>query len=383
MRPRRVFTGCAGLALVAILGTAASSCRGAEPTVTAAATPEPRIDVTALTVGRADVESALQISGSLMPQTRVSVMPKMPGTLSRVAVNIGDRVRAGQVVAIMDRRDIDAQVDAATAAVDVARAGIESAEAGLANATLERERAQNLFDKGAVPRQRLEAAGTATRVSSAQRDLARASMAQVEAALRRAKEAQRDATITSPIDGVVVERNFDAGTFVNTSGLPLVVIADLRVMKLEAGVSELEAGRLQVGLPARVTAQAHPGRQFVGRLAAIAPEVDAKNRHFAIEVRTVNPDGVLLSGMYGTATIPLARAAQALAIPRDAVVTRGGRRVALRIDGNTVAEAPVTEGITDGALVEVVSGLASGDVIVADARRDVAIGATVNPVFDK
>lgn len=367
------------------LAFGATACRSAESTAAAAteATPpaERAVDVPALTVATGDVESTLQISGTLVPQTRVAVMPKLPGTLSRITVDIGSTVRSGQVVATMDRREIDAQVDAADAAVGVAGAGLESAEAGLANATVERERAANLFDKGAVPKQRLDAAETAERAGKAQRELARASLAQAEAALRRAKEIQRDATITSPIDGIVVERNYDAGSLVSPNEKAIVVIADLRMLKLQAGVSELEAGKLRVGMPARVTVQARPGETFEGRLAAIAPEVDARNRHFTIEIRTANPDTTLLSGMYAVATVPLTRAANTIAIPRDAVTSRGASRVVLKIDRDVISEVPVTEGVTDGAVVQIASGLSAGDVIVADARRDVTPGTKVKPVF--
>jgi HlyD family secretion protein len=339
--------------------------------------------VPALEVGVTDLESTLQISGNLVPHTRVAVMAKLPGTLSRVAVEIGDRVSVGQVVATLDRREIDAQVDAAVASVNVARAGVESAEASLANAVLEHDRAENLFEKGAVPRQRLDAAETARRSASAQRDLATATLAQAEAALRRAREVQRDATLTSPIDGVVVERNYDAGSLVSPGdNRPVVVVADLRVMKLQAGVSELEAGRLRVGMPARVSVQARPGDTIEGRVAAIAPEVDARNRHFAIEVRTPNP-GTLLSGMYGVATIPLQRVDDVVAVPREAIVTRGGKRVALRIENDTVVEVPVTEGLSNGTDVQIASGLQAGNTIVADARREVAAGAKVNPIFPR
>ena len=179
----------------------------------------------------------------------------------------------------------------------------------------------------------------------------------------------------------IVERNYDPGSLVGPGDKPVVVVADLRVMTLQAGVSELEAGRLRVGMPARVTTQAHPGQVFEGRVAAIAPEIDARNRHFRIEVRIPNPGGPLLSGMYGDATIPLARAAQVIAVPREAVTTRGGRRVALRIDSDTVNEVPVTEGMTDGRLVQIASGLQAGDVIVSDARQDAAVGAKVNPIL--
>jgi RND family efflux transporter MFP subunit len=367
-----------GAALTAI------ACREAE-TEAASATarvPEHRVDVPALTVSATDLESTLQISGNLIPHERVAIYTKLPGTVSRVAVNIGDRVRAGQAVAVMDRREIDAQVDAAAAAVNVARASVESAEAALANAVLEHERAQKLFDSGAIARQQLDAAATTRRSATAQRDLANANVAQADAALRRAREVQRDATLTSPIDGVVVERNYDAGSLASPGDKAVVVVADLRVLKLAAGVSELEAGRLQPGMQARISVQAKPGEVFDGRVAAIAPEVDPRNRHFTIEVRANNP-GALLSGMYATASIPLEHVSGALAVPRDAVTTRAGHRVVLKVDGDTVHEVAVIEGVSDGTQIQIANGLKAGDVIVSDARRDVTAGAKVNPVFSR
>jgi RND family efflux transporter MFP subunit len=382
MRKHVTFSIAALLLLTAGVALSLSACTEAEPAAAAAPAAEHRVDVPAITVATTTFESTLEISGNLVPQTRVAIFPKQPGTVSRVNVEIGDRVHAGQTVASMDRRDIDAQVDAAAAAVNVAHAGVESAEAAFANAVVEAERAQKLFDSGAVARQRLDAADTGRRSASAQRDLARANVAQAEAALRRAREAQRDATLTSPIDGVVVERNYDAGSLAAPSDKPVVVVADLRVLKLQAGVSELEAGRLHAGMPARISVQARPGEQFQGRLAAIAPEVDARNRHFTIEVRMTNP-GTLLSGMYATAAIATERVTNAIAVPRDAIASRGGRRVVFTVDGADVHEVPITEGLSNATQVQVSTGIKPGDVLVADARRDIAPGTRVNPVFVK
>jgi RND family efflux transporter MFP subunit len=382
MRKHVTFSIAALLLLTAGVALSLSACTEAEPAAAAAPAAEHRVDVPAITVATTTFESTLEISGNLVPQTRVAIFPKQPGTVSRVNVEIGDRVHAGQTVASMDRRDIDAQVDAAAAAVNVAHAGVESAEAAFANAVVEAERAQKLFDSGAVARQRLDAADTGRRSASAQRDLARANVAQAEAALRRAREAQRDATLTSPIDGVVVERNYDAGSLAAPSDKPVVVVADLRVLKLQAGVSELEAGRLHAGMPARISVQARPGELFQGRLAAIAPEVDARNRHFTIEVRMTNP-GTLLSGMYATAAIATERVTNAIAVPRDAIASRGGRRVVFTVDGADVHEVPITEGLSNATQVQVSTGIKPGDVLVADARRDIAPGTRVNPVFVK
>lgn len=364
--------------LLALVGLAAAGCQSPAAEAKPDDTPPPAIDVMVVAASVGSIESGLEVSGTLAPRSRVPVKPRLPGTLERVLVDIGDRVKEGQVIATVDRREIDAQADAATAAVAVAKAGLENAEATLANAVLERERAQTLFDKGALPRQRLDAAETARRAAVAQRDLAQASLAQAEATSRRSREVQRDATITAPVTGFIVERNYDAGA--TPGDLPVVVVADLRQMRLEAGVSELEAGRLRVGMKARVSVQAKPGETFHGELAAIAPEVDDKNRHFKIEVRVPNESAALLSGMYASVRIIDGTAADAVLVPREAVTTVDGKRTVFKVDGETVQPVVVTEGLSDGARVQIASGLAAGDQVIADARRALPAGTRVRAV---
>lgn len=370
------------LLLIATGGVGTAGCgRAGDPAVAAAPVADTRLDVAAHRVIAGDLETSLELSGSLVPQTRVAVMSRLPGTLATVRVDVGEPVRAGQVLAELDARELDAQVDAAAAAVDVARAALEAADAALASAQLEHDRTATLFEGGAVPRQRVDAADTALRSATAQRALAAASLAQAEASHRRSREVRSDATITAPADGVVVERNYDAGSLVGPGDRPVFVVADLTTLRLQAGVSELEAGRLRVGMPARITVQARPGDTFEGQVTTIAPEVDARNRHFAVEVRTRNRDGALLSGMYGVARIPLERADAALAVPLAAVLARRDGQVVLRLHDGAVQDVPVTLGLTDGTRVQILTGLTAGDIIVADARVDIPGGASVNPVF--
>ena len=365
------------VAAVAALSLATAACGGSAATPEAAqSAAEPAaVDIAAVKATAGTIESTLELSGNLAPRARVGLKPRVPGALERILVDIGMPVREGQPVATIDRREIDAQADAMTASVNVAKAGLESVEATLANAELELERSRNLFEKGALPRQRLDAAETAHKAAVAQRALAQASLAQADAALRRAREVQRDTTIVSPVAGHVVERNYDPGAMPGDD--PVVVVADMRVLTLEAGVSELEAGRLRVGMPAEVVVQARPGERHRGELAAIAPEVNERNRHFRIEIRVPNADAMLMSGMYATARIVTASASDGVIVPREAVTTRAGNRVVLKVQGDTVTAVPVTEGLTDGQRVQIVSGLAAGDVVVADARRQLADGARV------
>ena len=369
-------------ALIAVLVLSAAVTAGCQsPQTTAQAQGEPvvpTVDVPVVTVTEGPIEAALEISGTLAPRTRVSVKPLLPGALERILVDIGEAVKEGQTIATIDRREIDAQADAAAAAVAVAKAALETAEATLANAVLELDRAKVLFEGGALPRQRLDAAQTSHRASVAQRDLASANLAQAEASLRRAREVQRNTIVSSPVTGVVVERNYHPGAIPGDK--PVVVVADLRQMKLEAGVSELEAGRLRVGMKARIEAQAKPGQVFEGELAAIAPEVDERNRHFRIEVRVPNDHRELLSGMYASARIVESTRSNALLVPGEAVGTRDGKRVVLKVEDGTVTPVEVEEGLSDGARVQIASGLAAGDTVVADARRQIATGTKVRAV---
>lgn len=362
---------------LAACGSSSTTAEAAPETTAAEAT---IVDVPVVTATVGTVESTLEISGALAPRSRVAVKPKLPGTIERMFVDIGDAVAMGQTIATIDRREIDAQQDAAVATVAVAKAALDTTEAGLASAVLEHDRAKNLFEKGALPRQRLEAADTSHRAAVAQRELAIANLAQANAALRRAREVQSNATVTSPVDGFVVERNYDSGSIPGDK--PIVVVADLREMKLEAGVSELEAGRLRVGMKAAVSVQAKPGQAFTGRLAAIAPEVDERNRHFKIDVRVPNDGRTLLSGMYASARISEAEAVNAILIPKDAVATRNGKRVVQKVQGDSVSIVEVVEGLSDSTRVQIVKGLAAGDTVLADARRQLASGSKVRGIAD-
>jgi len=381
MRSSKVFWILAVTIATATTAAFTSGCAGERVAATtteadnAAALP-------AVAVVRADngtLETAIELSGNLVPETRVDIRSKLPGTLDKVFVQLGAAVTEGQTLATLDRREIDAQVDAAVAAVAVVRAGVDASDAAFENAGQEVERARGLYEKGAIPKQRLEAAEMQWRASKAQRDLAAANVEQANAALRRAQQIQRDATLRSPVAGVIVARNFDAGTLVGPGGDPIMAVADLRTLKLEAGVSELEAGRLKAGALARVTVQAQPGQVFEGRVTAIAPEVDAKNRHFRVEIKVVNKGGAMLSGMYATARIATATAEGPI-VPREAVFDRDGARAVYRVQGDIVSMVTVTEGLSDGKRVVLTSGVQRGDTIVADARREVVNGSRVRIV---
>ena len=133
---------------------------------------------------------------------------------------------------------------------------------------------------------------------------------------------------------------------------------------------------------ATVEVQAKPGQTFTGQLAAIAPEVDERNRHFKIDLRVPNDGRTLLSGMYATARIVEATVPNAILIPKEAVATRDGKRIVQKVQGDSVSIVEVVEGLSDGVRVQIVKGLAAGDTVLADARRQLATGSKVRGIAE-
>ena len=196
---RKLFAlaSCSFLLAAAVAAACGGDGTTAAAEAPAAPPPAPVVDVAVVRATVGTIESALEISGTLAPRTRVGVKPKLPGRLERVLVDIGDRVTAGQVVATIDRARARRAGRRGDRAVGVAKAAIESAEAALANAMSEHDRAKTLFESGALPRQRLDAAETAHRSAIAQRESgARPTSRRPRRRVRRAREVQRDATLT-------------------------------------------------------------------------------------------------------------------------------------------------------------------------------------------
>jgi membrane fusion protein (multidrug efflux system) len=133
-------------------------------------------------------------------------------------------------------------------------------------------------------------------------------------------------------------------------------------------------------MPAVISVQARPGQTWTGRLVALAPEVDARNRHFQVEVRVQNQNDELLSGMYATASIETGHEVSTVLVPRDAVTSRDGARVVYRVANNVAMPVRVSEGLSDGARIQILTGLAAGDLIVADGRKPIDAGTTIRPV---
>jgi RND family efflux transporter MFP subunit len=246
----------------------------------------------------------------------------------------------------------------------VARASLAQREAELANREMELERYHNLIADGVVSTQQLETARTNVQVTRAQMSLAEAQIAQAEAELEELRIRLGQTEIASPMTGIVATRYADAGALLSSS-TPIFLILDLSTMLTVINVPERDISKFGVGSAARVTVDALAGEEFSGRVVRISPILDSQTRTAPVEIELDNAGEHLKAEMFARVDLDLEAEREALLVPRDSLVYRNERQGVFLVDAETVRFQPVTTGLTQGDLVEIVEGVSDGDVIVS------------------
>jgi HlyD family secretion protein len=329
-----------------------------------------------------DVRRVISATGTLQPVSVVQVGTQVSGAIARLHVDFNDSVRSGALLAELDPRALDADLE-------VAKAQRASAQVTLDLALIQAARHQRLFEQGFVSRQDVDQSASSVRG-------AEAGLRAQDAALRRAAHNRRNAEIRSPVSGIVISRDVSIGQTVAASlQTPILfrIAQDLRAMQIEASVSEADVGLIREGQSVQFAVDAFPDKAFSGRVRQI------RNNHQVVQnvvtytaiVTADNPDLVLRPGMTAYVTVTVADKQNVLRLPNAALryrptqrppervsIDAPGRRTVWRVDaGGTVVPVEVGIGLSDTRWTEVIgSGLTPGDRLVVGERRD---KATVAP----
>ena len=331
----------------------------------AAARTRPPPSVTAAPVKIMDVPVEVRSPVDLRPLEQADVGAKTLGYLDAVMVDRGDRVRRGQLLAVVRPSDLPDQLSSA-------RGTLAQAQASAALAGANKERAERLAPTGFVSQQELQQAETNLAASEASLAAARAN---VDALATRLGEMR----ILSPLDGVVSARRLDPGALVGpTAGSgTILTVQKLDVLRVFVPVNERDVTRLRVGQEARLELDAIQGRAIAGRVVRISPSFDPVARTLDAEVQVPNPGGVLRPGMYGRAAIVTDVHRDAVVVPASAVQISNGRSYVFVLRGEKVARVALQIGVDGGEWLEVLAGLARGDEIVTAGMDVLSDGATV------
>jgi len=310
-----------------------------------------------------ELRSGPPVSGSLEPEQSATVRAEVGGSVLRTNVDAGERVKRGQLLARLDEHAVqDAFLSAKSA--------LRSAETALELARRNAERTERLAEAGAVADRDLETARWD--VTNAEGTLAEA-----RARLSNAQEQLDDTQVRAPFDGMVSERQADAGDVVGV-GDALFTIVDPTRLRLEASVPAEQVGRLRHGTEVEFTVNGL-GRRITGRIERINPVVDPATRQVRIYVTIPNVDQALVAGLFAEGRVAT-DTKRAVAVPLTAVDSRGNSPTLHLLKAGRVTESPVQLGVRDEAaeLVEVLAGVADGDTVLLGSAQGVTPGSRVS-----
>lgn len=317
-------------------------------------------------------ESEIALPGNTQAFDDTPIYARTNGYLKNFFVDIGQHVKQGQLMAIIETPEVDQQLQ-------VAQADLKSAQADLSLAEVTANRYQNLLKSDSVSKQETD---VATSGAAAKRAAAEAA----EANVRRLQQLQSFERIYAPFSGIVTARNTDIGDLINAgsgSAQPkdLFRIAATGKLRVFVAVPEVYAPDIHDGDTATLTLDEYPGQPFIGRVARNSNAIDMASRTLNVEVDVDNPNGKLLPGAYVFVHFKLPQAQQKLSVPANALLFRSeGLRVAIVRDGKVHLQ-PITIARDNGATLEVGSGLQPGDQIVLDPPDSLAEGQQVHVNF--
>jgi RND family efflux transporter MFP subunit len=399
MRRRLIFL----IAACAIIGLAAWLILRPHGNPGVEAAPEPtaaRVSV----VERGSVSHVLALAGQFQPYQLIDVHPKVSGFIRSIKVDIGDRVRQGQTLAILEVPELQAQLEGTVAQVsrstdEIVRAQHEvaGAEAQYTSVHADNARLQQAAkaQPGLIAQQELDDALSKDLAAAAQVDAAKAALSaahggtEVSRADNRRVSAMEDYThVIAPIDGVITWRYADtgaliqAGTNSNSQTLPIVKLAQSGLLRLRMPVPEDAVRYVKVGDTMLVRVDALD-RSFTGKVIRFTRDLNFETRTMETEVDVENKDLSIDPGMYANTQLMLNHADNVLTVPVEALVLRDNKEVVYVLDGqNRVHERTVEVGLRGSQLAEIKSGLAVGERVIVGGQDKYQEGERVTPVVE-
>ncbi|HHW40020.1 MAG TPA: efflux RND transporter periplasmic adaptor subunit [Syntrophomonadaceae bacterium] len=370
MRKRLLAAGLVVILLVAV-GIGLRIARREKPAGQSETGPVP---VEVMAVERGEVKRVVDITGRVAPEVEVNIIPKVPGRIRSITVDVGDRVREGQVLAKIDDAELVAALHNAEAGLAVAEANARIAAAALEDARRNLDRMKQLYDAGAVSQQQLEQAQL--NYDRAAAGVAEAQVRQARAAVEAARVQLANTVLTSPVDGVVTARFADPGAMAGTTQ-PIMTVAAIDQVQVQVSVTGDDINRLKAGQEVPVQVSAAGDQDFKGKIARISPAADARSKMYPVEITIPNPGHLLKPGMFAEVKLATEIRRDAVRVPVQAVLDKEGRKVVYVVEGGRARERRVETGIADERYVEIISGLRHGERVVITGQEFLADGAAV------
>ena len=353
-------------------------------------------------VEKGDLAKSVVATGKIEPITKVEIKSKASGIVKKLYVDYGDKVKKGQVLAELDKEEIQARVDQARAQLEASTASLNGTRADLVRAKVDAEspdvpllkraydRAQGMARDGVVSASALDDAQKNYEMSLNKQNVAKAQlqvlqakigqaqgqMSQDRANLKQLEEQLGYTTIESPIDGIVLSRDVEIGDAVSSilvlgsTATLVMTLGDTSEVYVKGKVDESDIGKVYLGQPARIKVESFKDKTFTGKVTKISPMGVEKDNVTTFEVRVSinNPEGVLKAMMTANAEIILEEHKGVLQIPEGSIIYDKDKKASVEVPDSKAKEGKrkvaVNIGISNGAKTELLQGLKEGDQVV-------------------
>jgi RND family efflux transporter MFP subunit len=307
-----------------------------------------------------EVDEYFETTGTVRAKTISVIASRMMGTVTSLRVKEGDRVGAGQLLVVIDDRDVAQRVKAA-------EKGLEGAKQQQSLSDITYQRYKKLYDEKVIAGQELDQFETQKKVADIEYERAKAMLAE-------ARVYHGFTRITSPVSGVVTEKKTELGSMA-VPGMSMLTVEDNSAFRVEVNADEKLAGRLKAGMTVSVFIDSF-NRELAGKVSEIVPSIDPMTRSFLVKIAISDKD--LKNGYYARIAMPVGKK-QVLLVPKKAVVEKGQLTGVYTIDKNSViAYRLVRAGKPYGDKVEILSGLNPGDTVIVDGVEKAVDGGIVS-----
>jgi RND family efflux transporter MFP subunit len=342
----------------------------------------PLVAVEAAKAAASTVIDGIDVIGTLSPKFGADVKSEYTGIVTEVYVTEWVKVNKGDPLARLDTREADLVRKKAETAVEIAKANLMQAEVAANRANREHERALKLKEVGLITQQNLDDTLTEKEAAAVRISAAKAQIRAAEEDVEYAQTRLSKALIRSPREGVVSWRNVNVGDFVGEMGAkPMFRIVDNRLLEATVTVPSGEMGDVRMGQALTFSTDAIPGKTFTGKVMFINPTVNEADRSVRVVAEVENTSEQLKGGLFVKGRILTGKRTGVIKIPRIALLTwdvAAAQAEVFVVNENIAHRRTVRTGHTAGDLVEIISGLASGQLVVTRGGFNVKDGDKVN-----
>src|ERR1700751_2480967 len=337
---------------------------------------------------RENLKTDVTLQGEFIPYQDIMVHAKVSGYVSMIKVDIGDRVKQGELLATLEIPELQDNINKAKASLSATEQEIDKAQANYTNLHLIYQRLADVAKAhpNLVAQQDLDTAKSKEVAALGALGAAQQHRDEAQAELGRLNTLAAYENITAPFDGIITNRFADlgsliqAGTSSDTQSLPLVQLAQDSLLRLRFPVPEAQTPLIENGKKVEITVPALD-RTFIGRIIRYAWLINRSTRTMTTEVDVENPQGVIKAGMYASVKLPLRVANQALAVPLQSLTTGDDPTVFVLTKEGRLQERKVKVGLRTPYKAQILGGLEEGDVVVVGNRAGLIAGEKVEPKF--